>query len=256
MRKFLLASVATLGTGGLMGAAFAQAPAGTAGRRADAGSGGLAAGQPVGIRQHQQQLSGAGTSGSAGKPYAGHHRDPHGRQGADHLSKFSGAALTSAPSSRPPALRRAAHNGHCAGPGGGIVGATVTIADRPPGHRSRHQRHRHRQARPVLLEQLHAALLRRRRHGDERAALRRRDRTARELPRLAQAPTPTRVRVATLRLETVFVRRAFTYVASENWGLVRIGQADGVIGIFDNGVTTRPVPDQRLRRRRPQSVYR
>ena len=28
MRKFLLASVATLGTGGLMGAAFAQAPAG------------------------------------------------------------------------------------------------------------------------------------------------------------------------------------------------------------------------------------
>ena len=29
MRKFLLASVATLGAGGLMGAAFAQAPAGT-----------------------------------------------------------------------------------------------------------------------------------------------------------------------------------------------------------------------------------
>ena len=29
MRKFLLASVATLGTGGLMGAAFAQVPAGT-----------------------------------------------------------------------------------------------------------------------------------------------------------------------------------------------------------------------------------
>ena len=34
------------------------------------------------------------------------------------------------------------------------------------------------------------------------------------------------------------MRRAFTYVANENWGLVRIGQADGVIGIFDNGVTT------------------
>jgi hypothetical protein len=31
MRKFLLASVATLGTGGLMGAAFAQAPAGPVG---------------------------------------------------------------------------------------------------------------------------------------------------------------------------------------------------------------------------------
>jgi hypothetical protein len=39
-------------------------------------------------------------------------------------------------------------------------------------------------------------------------------------------------------LETLYVRRAFTYVAGENWGIVRLGQADGVIGIFDNGVTT------------------
>ncbi len=39
-------------------------------------------------------------------------------------------------------------------------------------------------------------------------------------------------------LSTVYVRRAFTYVAGENWGIVRFGMADGVIGIFDNGVTT------------------
>ena len=39
-------------------------------------------------------------------------------------------------------------------------------------------------------------------------------------------------------LETMYVRRAFTYVAGENWGIVRMGQADGLIGIFDNGVTT------------------
>jgi len=39
-------------------------------------------------------------------------------------------------------------------------------------------------------------------------------------------------------LETLYVRRAFTYVAGANWGIVRAGQADGVIGIFDNGVTT------------------
>jgi len=38
--------------------------------------------------------------------------------------------------------------------------------------------------------------------------------------------------------ETLYVRRAFTYAAGENWGLIRFGQADGVIGIFDNGVTT------------------
>ena len=37
---------------------------------------------------------------------------------------------------------------------------------------------------------------------------------------------------------TVFVRRAFTYAAGENWGLFRLGMADGVIGIFDNGVTS------------------
>ena len=39
-------------------------------------------------------------------------------------------------------------------------------------------------------------------------------------------------------LETLYVRRAFTYVAGEQWGIVRVGQADGIIGIFDNGVTT------------------
>jgi hypothetical protein len=38
--------------------------------------------------------------------------------------------------------------------------------------------------------------------------------------------------------ETLFVRRAFTYVAGEQWGIVRVGQADGLISIFDNGVTT------------------
>jgi hypothetical protein len=37
---------------------------------------------------------------------------------------------------------------------------------------------------------------------------------------------------------SVYVRRAFTYVAGENWGILRVGQADGIIGIFDNGVTT------------------
>ncbi len=39
-------------------------------------------------------------------------------------------------------------------------------------------------------------------------------------------------------LETLYVRRAFTYIAGADWGILRAGQADGVIGIFDNGVTT------------------
>jgi len=35
--------------------------------------------------------------------------------------------------------------------------------------------------------------------------------------------------------ETVFVRRAFVYMGSDKVGIVRIGQSDGVIGLFDNG---------------------
>ncbi len=39
-------------------------------------------------------------------------------------------------------------------------------------------------------------------------------------------------------LETLFVRRAFTYIAGDHWGILRAGQADGIISLFDNGVTT------------------
>jgi hypothetical protein len=38
--------------------------------------------------------------------------------------------------------------------------------------------------------------------------------------------------------ETVFVRRAFTYVASDQLGLIRLGQGDGVVGLFDNCIFT------------------
>lgn len=38
--------------------------------------------------------------------------------------------------------------------------------------------------------------------------------------------------------QTLYVRRAFVYAAGDNWGLIRVGQGDGVPGIFDNGITT------------------
>ena len=38
--------------------------------------------------------------------------------------------------------------------------------------------------------------------------------------------------------ETIFVRRAFTYLGSDQRGLVRLGQTDGVIGLFDNCIFT------------------
>jgi hypothetical protein len=38
--------------------------------------------------------------------------------------------------------------------------------------------------------------------------------------------------------ETLFVRRAFGYLAGDSWGIVRLGQGDGPIGLYDGGVTT------------------
>jgi hypothetical protein len=38
--------------------------------------------------------------------------------------------------------------------------------------------------------------------------------------------------------QTFFVRRAFTYLASDNVGIVRLGMGDGVLGLFDNCIFT------------------
>ena len=38
--------------------------------------------------------------------------------------------------------------------------------------------------------------------------------------------------------ETLFVRRAFVYLANDKAGLLRLGQGDGVLGLFDNCIFT------------------
>jgi hypothetical protein len=38
--------------------------------------------------------------------------------------------------------------------------------------------------------------------------------------------------------ETLFVRRAFGYVAADNVGILRFGQGDGLISLYDNNITT------------------
>jgi predicted porin len=38
--------------------------------------------------------------------------------------------------------------------------------------------------------------------------------------------------------QTIFVRRAFAYLASDQVGLLRLGQGDGVLGLFDNCIFT------------------
>jgi hypothetical protein len=52
---------------------------------------------------------------------------------------------------------------------------------------------------------------------------------AQSTPALSPAPSGS----AYTSGETVFVRRAFTYIAADNVGMVRFGQTDGVISLFD-----------------------
>ena len=52
---------------------------------------------------------------------------------------------------------------------------------------------------------------------------------AQPTPALTPAPSPSTY----LSGQTVFVRRAFTYLANDNLGIVRFGTSDGVIGLFD-----------------------
>lgn len=41
-----------------------------------------------------------------------------------------------------------------------------------------------------------------------------------------------------LETQTVYVRRTFMYMAGQNWGYIRIGEADGLIGVYDGGGKT------------------
>jgi len=56
--------------------------------------------------------------------------------------------------------------------------------------------------------------------------------TAQPTPALTPAPSGSTYTSG----ETVFVRRAFAYLAADNVGAVRVGQADGVLGLFDPGI--------------------
>src|SRR5579862_6557986 len=57
---------------------------------------------------------------------------------------------------------------------------------------------------------------------------------AQQTPALSAAPSGSTFTSG----ETVYVRRAFTYIAADNVGLVRFGQTDGVLGLFDNCIFT------------------
>ena len=90
-----------------------------------------------------------------------------------------------------------------------------------------------------------SAVFRGRRHGDQRPALRR-PAEIRENFVAAQSNTANTGTSGLTSGQTLYVRRAFWYMAGDNWGLLRMGQTDGVTGIFDNGITTGQQPGQGL----------
>ena len=155
MRKFLLASVATLGTGGLMGgAAFAQAPAGapTQGQVA------YPLANPTAFVNNNNNYQAPALPGALANPTPGtivvH---VNGKVQTTFQSEWGSADthLITATAAQA-ALSGNANVAPAGSPGGPALtvtvpagGGTVTIAHNTAGDLPGHQRHRRRQAEPV-----------------------------------------------------------------------------------------------------------
>jgi hypothetical protein len=200
MRKFLLASVATLGAGGLTGAAFAQAPAAPVGAPTQ-GQVAFPAANPVSYVNNNNNYQAPALPGALANPTPG-----------TIVVHFNGKVVTEFQGTW-----TSADNRLIAIPGTALAGGI--------------------KLQPLALNsfaRLYAG-------GDGMATNGLRYGAAIELrENFSGQITSTGSSGASgySSLETMFVRRAFTYVAGEQWGIVRLGQADGLISIFDNGVTT------------------
>jgi outer membrane protein OmpU len=197
MRKFLLASVATLGTGGLMGAAFAQAPAAPA-RPPTQGQAAYQLGNPTAYVNNNNNYQAPALPGPLANPTPGTiviHLN--GKVQTTFQSEWSSGDVS------PPAA---------------ATGRSFKVN-------------------PYALDSYmrvyfgaDAMATNGLRYG---AAIELRENFTGQVSSVGSSNASSYS-----SLSTVYVRRAFTYAAGENWGIVRFGMADGLIGIFDNGVTT------------------
>ena len=197
MRKFLLASVATLGTtGGLMGAALAQTPPGAPVPQPPM-SAPVPISGPIGAPNQGQQAWPAAPAPvsyvNANNNYQapmlpGALANPTPGTIVVHINAKVqvdvGGVWTSADTARVHRAERrtgssADHQHRQRAIGGRHCHVRERGAECHPGR----QRHRHGQGATAGHRQLRASVFRWRRHGDEWAALRRRDRSARELQR-------------------------------------------------------------------------
>ena len=248
MRKFLLASVATLGTGGLMGgAAFAQAPAGTPTQ----GQVAYPMASPLASANSNNNYQAPALPGALANPTPGTivvhvngkvqttfqsewtNGDTHQIIGTSPVPSSIAGNTTVAPAGSPggPPLTITV-------PAGGFAaGTTITVPTTPLATSLGTNGIGVVKLNPYALDSFMRLYF----GADAMATNGLRYGAAIELREnfTGQISSNTSTNAsANTSLSTVYVRRAFTYVAGEQWGLVRFGEADGVIGIFDNGVTT------------------
>ncbi len=218
MRKFLLASVATLGTGGLIGTALAQAPAGapTQGQVA------YPLANPTSYVNNNNNYQAPAIPGALANPTPGtiviH---VNGKVQVDFQGVWTSvdqrAFTTPAGSTGGAAIAAGA-----ATPAGTILGNNGTGTAK-------------------LMPQAIQSFARLYFGGDAMATNGLRYGAAIELRQNFTGQISNNASSGASgydSLNTVYVRRGFMYVAGEQWGIVRAGVADGIIGIFDNGVTT------------------
>jgi hypothetical protein len=242
MRKFLLASVAALGTGGMVGAAFAQVPAGapTQGQTAYPLS------NPTAFVNNNNNYQAPALPGANANPTPGtivvH---INGKVQTTFQSEWSSAdthVITSTAAEA--ALRGNANVAPAGSPGGPPLtitvpagGGTVTVPITPLATSLGTTGIGPVKVNPYALDSFMRIYF----GADAMATNGLRYGAAIELREnfTGQISSNTSTGASgNSSLSTVYVRRAFTYAAGENWGIVRFGMADGVIGIFDNGVTT------------------
>jgi len=206
MRKFLLASVATLGTGGLVGAALAQAPGGAPNQ----GQVAYPLVGPTSYVNNNNNYQAAALPGALANPTPG-----------TIVVHINGKVQTEIQASWTSVDTRLAA-APAAGSSAAILGANGSGVVK---------------LQPVALNEFarlyfgaDAMATNGLRYG---AAIELRQNFTGQISSNASSGAS-----GYTSLQTMYVRRAFTYVAGDQWGLVRAGVTDGLIGIFDNGVTT------------------
>ncbi len=211
MRKFLLASVATLGTGGLTGAALAQTPPGApvpAPLSSPAPMGGKTIGAPT---QGQQAWSPA----------------PAPVSYANTNNNYQAPALPGALANPTPGTIVVHVNGKVQS----SISGSWSNLDRAPAGRP------DAKIQPVNINSFARTYF----GGDAMATNGLRYGAAIEIRNnfgTQGASQGSTGGSAYLGTQTTYIRRGFLYVAGEEWGIVRFGGGDGPISIFDNGVTT------------------